>query len=31
MSARPAPQVPATVFITGANGFIARALAATAA
>jgi nucleoside-diphosphate-sugar epimerase len=28
MSARPAPQVPARAFITGANGFIARSLAA---
>jgi nucleoside-diphosphate-sugar epimerase len=28
MSARPAPPLPATVLITGANGFIARALAA---
>ena len=27
MSARPAPRLPATVLITGANGFIARALA----
>jgi 2-alkyl-3-oxoalkanoate reductase len=27
MSTRPAPEVPARVFITGANGFIARALA----
>ena len=28
MSDRPAPPLPATVLITGANGFIARALAA---
>lgn len=28
MSARPSPPLPATVLITGANGFIARALAA---
>lgn len=28
MSARPAPPLPATVLITGANGFIGRALAA---
>ena len=28
MSDRPAPTVPARIFITGANGFIGKALAA---